>query len=97
MYRCPIRGTLYLSIYLFITPQVPVVRKCLFTKMKLSRVQLKNSNISWCCANIALSPPNVHSTSRYVTACDKFYQAFPHVSNKINAGLKRLGCKAVLF
>ena len=26
------------------------------------------------------TPPHVHPTSRYVIACDQYYQAFPHVS-----------------
>jgi len=37
-------------------------------------------------------PPDIYITSRYVTACDKFYQAFPCVSilQVTNAGLETM-------
>ena len=41
------------------------------------------------------TPPHTHPTSRYVTACDKFYQAFPApVLQVTNTGTRRSGYEA---
>ena len=41
------------------------------------------------------TPPHVQPMSRYITACDQFYQAFPTlVLQAINAGVRRLGYEA---
>ena len=43
------------------------------------------------------TPPHVHPTSRYVTACDDSYQAFPTLVLQVtNAGVRRSGYKAIL-
>jgi len=47
--------------------------------------------VFWECA----TPPHIHPTSRYVIACDQFYQAFPTlVLQATNVGVGRPGYEA---
>ena len=58
-------------------PRLPDV-ECLVVPWSVFAIgsALTHLQFFWECA----TPPHVHPTSRYLTACDLFYQDFPHVS-----------------